>query len=365
MTVFLLYMISPIFWNIVFRLRGDCSEFVEDSIRRKLTIVLSFELFLMIGLRSFTIGSGDSAIYFQNWKYLSSIPLKTAIQNSIFQIDMEKGYLFLVAVLSHIFSNPQFLFIFSGAFFAVAIGSFCYKNCDDVMIGFLAINCLGLFNFIAQGLRQGVAICICLLAFEFCKSRKLIPFILMIALAMSFHASAFVFVIVYFLYGMEINWKNIILIIVGLFAAVFSIDKIMAFGNMLMNDSYSVNTELTEGGYFTIAIYCVIIFFSILYSVMYSFELEKDCKVSYDFYILVAIISATSFMLRYSVSTIAERVSFYYIAGLAVILCRIPYLFANNQKHLVKLAIVFMCIFVAYHKATYSPLVPYLFFWQV
>ena len=74
-------------------------------------------------------------------------------------------------VLSHSFSGGQWLLIFSGVVFSLSVCLFTYRNSKNPVISLMVFNCLGLFNFMVQGLRQAIAMSICLFAYEQCKKK--------------------------------------------------------------------------------------------------------------------------------------------------------------------------------------------------
>ena len=80
-------------------------------------IFIGIVMFLMISLRKYTNGSGDSYVYYQHWKRLSAVDLNQ-FREFVSNSDMEIGYTAVVFVLSHIFKEPQFIFILSALFFS-------------------------------------------------------------------------------------------------------------------------------------------------------------------------------------------------------------------------------------------------------
>ena len=113
---------------------------------------------------------------------------------------MEGGYQVVTWILSHIFKDGQWLLFLSGAFMSFSVCRFVNRNCKNPMFALMAFNCLGLFNFMVQGLRQAIAMCICLWAIEYCKKGQLLKFLGTVGAACLFHASAIVFTVVYITY---------------------------------------------------------------------------------------------------------------------------------------------------------------------
>ena len=129
MTVYLSFMTMPVIVWAAFYVFYKRSVLSSDILKKRYIIICGLFLFLMIALRHYSVGSGDGAWYFTNWKTLSNISLKTFY--SIFgYFDIENGYLITIWTLSHVFKDPQFVFVFYGLFLAISVSRFIYKNCD-------------------------------------------------------------------------------------------------------------------------------------------------------------------------------------------------------------------------------------------
>lgn len=205
---YLAYMVSPLIIYAVLTWIYQKPISKSEKLRRKYIIICSIIIFAMIACMHRGVGSGDALWYYNNWEYMSSIDFEEFLYVHNY-IDMEKGYLVAVWLLSKVFVNPQFVFVFYGLLVAVSIGRFLYINCENAVVGIVMFNCLGLWGFMVQGLRQGIAMCICLFAIEYCKQRKPVKFILIVLLAAMFHASAVAFLIVYVLPWFEMNLKGV------------------------------------------------------------------------------------------------------------------------------------------------------------
>lgn len=371
MVVYLLYVISPILiwggFNIWYKV--DINS-VPD-IKKKYIVICSSIIFLMVGLRSYEIGASDGLFYYSNWELMGQLSFGQ-LKMSLLAIDIEKGYLICVWLLSRVFKAPQFVFIFTGMLYAISIGRFVYKYCDNACLALIIFNSFGLFNFMVQGIRQGIAICICLFAIDYCINRKFLPFVLVVVLACSFHASAFVFIISYFIYGKELKLRWIALFGSIIFVASLFLDKAINLVNVIMNENYSLGqTENTEGGYITIIIYLVLLTMSFAFKPNDLAEAETrggeiygigNKKFSFFFYL--STISFLMFLMRFSVATIAARMSYYFMIFFAAIIGTALKKLEFSSRTMVTLCIYCCFLFLAFHKAQYLAILPYQFFWQ-
>lgn len=115
----------------------------------------------------------------------------------------ETGYLLIISLIIH-----------------VLIGIVIYKYSAMPTLSFIIYICMGIFTFSFSGLRQAIAIAILFVSYICIRERKLIPFLILVALAISMHATAIVFLPAYWLCNMKIERKHYI-IIVPITVAIF------------------------------------------------------------------------------------------------------------------------------------------------
>lgn len=361
MTTYLMYMISPLIVWLVFIVTTNRSVNSSDGLKRKYLFVCGLITFLMIGLRHYNVGSGDGGWYYSNWNYMSDLPV-SGIASIFKRFDIENGYLTCVWLLSRVFKDPQFVFVFYGLLIAVSVSRFVYLNSDDVVVGIVMFNCLGLWGFMVQGLRQGIAMCICLFALEYAKKRKLVPFLIVVAIAIMFHASAIVFVAVYAFSWLKMNFKGYSIFTAVSIIGMLLLDRIFLWGNFFINDNYTIgNFEDTSGGFVSTAVYLIIVFLSVVF---YRAEDErKSSQISFFFYMTLC--GLIAFLMRYNINTIMQRVSYYFMFGqIAVLPTVVNSVFVRRQRLLVTAAVVALSLGIVVYKASYTVLVPYYFFWQ-
>lgn len=361
MTIYLAYMLSPLLVWFGFALFTNRTVNNDNRSKRKYLIVCGIILFLMIGLRHYGVGSGDAAWYYNNWDAMANISL-SGFARIMGTFDIENGYLGTVWLLTRLFEHPQFVFVFYGLLMAISVCRFIYRNCDDVVTGMMMFNCLGLWGFMVQGLRQGIAMCICLFALEFAKNRKLLPFLLTVTLATLYHASSIVFLAAYAFTWLKMDYKGYISFILISIVTVLMIDRIILWGNIFINDDYVVGSlEDTSGGFVSTAVYLIIIILSVLF---YRAENDKvNTHMSFFFYMTLC--GLLTFLMRYNVNTIMQRVSYYFMFGqIAVLPTVVNKVFVRRQSLFVSAAIIVLSFGIVLYKASYTVLVPYYFFWQ-
>ena len=313
-------------------------------------------LFLMIALRSKDVGSTDSFNYYNTWEKVRPLSFQefTEFQD---EGSMEKGFVLLIWLLSKVFYYPQFVFVCTGALFTFAICKFLYNNCDDLVLGFVMYITLGTYTFIVQGMRQACAMSICLLSVEFCKKRKFIPFLLLIVLAYQFHMTSFVFVVVYFIYGLKIDYKSLSAVGIGVVLLYIFKSKLIAFMNNLIDTEYG--STVKGGGFVAVAVYVIIVAVALVFS---DEKLRNDKNYSFFFYL--SVLGMVIYLLRYFGTQAAERVSFYFLPMQAIVLPAVIKNFDLKSRRLILLPVICLCILLFMYRLRGSDLLPYYFFWQ-
>ena len=347
---------SPVIAWILMKIINTKPISCDDRRKKNYIIVCGMIMALMIGLRYKGVGSGDTAFYYNNWEMMSNVSWSD-LPRVLQSIDLEFGYQISVWLLSHIFPWGQWVLILTGAFFSLSVSLFTYRNSKNPVLSLTVFCCLGLFGFMVQGLRQAIAMSICLFAYEQCKQKHFVRFALLVAIACLFHASALLFLLVYFLNKFKLNTIQM-----GVFAILTFVGLQLlpyAFGvlNVMMNENYDMQSASEMGGIVAIFIYAVIILFGVLF--------QDTSDEHYALFVYSTMVAAVAMILRNSVNGIAERASYYFAFAQMVVLSNsIASLKDIKMKALINTIAVLLCFGVAFYKATYSVLIPYTFFWQ-
>ena len=351
MLPYIFLAITPLLVGLLF-----AGKIEKHEHKKKLILfVFGFTMFIMIAFRSRFVGSTDSYHYYQNWIDYSRMDL-IAVREGIKESRMESGFIYTVWFLGQFIKNAQFIFIFTGALFSISICRFIYKNSEDIMLSCVMFVTLGLYVFMVQGLRQGIAMSILLFSVEFVKKRKIILFLLLVLLATQFHQTAIVFVIVYFLYNLEL--KPITLLIysaLGDFMIVFS-SALVRFGNKYFEREYDY--EIEGGGFVATAIYAIILLATLLFA-----RKNKENK-SFAMFVYMTITGFIFYVMRYFDAMIVERISFYFMFGQLILLPSVINCLEPKERQVVKLAVYILCILLFIYRLNGSDLVPFRFFWQ-
>lgn len=351
MLTYILLAISPLLLCVFFPRLNE-----SDKRKKKYLTLCGIILILFMGLRSKFVGSTDTYNYYNMMQ-------KALLCNSWSEFynddGVESGFQFFVYCLSRVFDSSQMLLFVTSVIFVVAVLYCIYKNSDNVVLSTVMYITLGLMQFEMQGMRQALAMAISMVAFEYVKQRKIIPFALLIILATQLHRTAFVFIAMYFIAILSYNWWSLLLIAVGTGVIFSNAGVLMAFANDVFDTDYSQTID--SGGFVATAIYVLIILFAMLFNTKLKKEKEEKNHTTIMF---LTIIGMISYVMRYVGVGIAERISYYFMFGQLLLLPNTVSVFKEEQRKLINAAIYVLCIGLFIYRLNGSDFIPYKFFWS-
>lgn len=149
-------------------------------------------LALMIMFHSSIVGN-DSMVYWRLFNTIQSQSIHEVLQNTRF----EHGYLLFNWIVGRFTTNPQWIFIIIGFFVIASAGWWLNKYIEAPgLFCVLLVEMLMIDSWISVA-RQTFVIGLLFYAFDFAIRKKIVPFILVILLACTFHNVALIFFIVY------------------------------------------------------------------------------------------------------------------------------------------------------------------------
>lgn len=351
MVIYALVAIAPLVLSVFFPRLNE-----NEKRKRKYLILCGIVLILFMGLRSRLIGSTDTANYYNMMN--RAIASNSWIE--YYRSDyVEAGFQFFLFCLSRIFTSPQWIIVISSAIYVICIFYCIYKNSDNVVMSVVMYITLGLMQFEMQGMRQSIAMSLCILSFEFVKKKKFVPFILVVIFATQFHRTAFLFIAVYFISLLAYRWWNLCLLCLGSIIVFANADKIITVANEIFETDYSQSID--SGGFIATAIYVLIIVFAMLYNREVRYERQDKTQSAIMF---ITILGMISYIMRYIGTQASERISFYFTFGQILLLPNTVSNFKEEPKKIINVAVYVLCIGLFIYRLRGSDFLPYEFFWS-
>lgn len=176
-----------------------------------ITLTFFFVMYLLLlCCRDVSVGN-DTKVYLKTFEYVRLLDWKMGILVG----EQEIGFKILRQLVACL--GGQRLYICVVAALTVLPVLYLYKNeAEGAMfcISFFLISLL--FELFFSGMRQGIAIALGVPAFYMVKRKKLIPYVLVVALACTFHKSAILLLLLYPIYYSRITKKWLWFIIPGI-----------------------------------------------------------------------------------------------------------------------------------------------------
>lgn len=312
-------------------------------------------LFLLTAFRGSEVGA-DTLAYNRMYETMRD---DTFVLESSYD-RLEVGYKVFLWCLTRISANPQFQYIVLSIFYIVIFTFFLYRNTDNPARFVVLFLGLSIYTFYLTGIRQSIAMTICLLAYEKAKQRKLIMFVLIVMIAFSFHKSALFFGAAYFFTKSQ-KGKIYIPIYISIFilAIIFN-EQIFAYGSTVFDIDYGIET--TGNGYFMFGIVAI----TTLLSFIFMEELEEN-RLDNIMLIQLNVISMALWILRLFSRT-AERVALIYMPFTILLIVELFDLsIITKDDRLSKLINLSTTVFLGlyfFYRLDGTGLLPYIPFWR-
>jgi hypothetical protein len=336
--------------------------FKKTEKSKSLTFLLFFLfLWLLLSLRSYDVGADITTYkYFfdsiraTSWSYLPrsfSVEIGYVLFNKLIGILTDNFSVFL-SIISFIIIRPVYLL---------------YKEeSEDPLLSIALFINMPVFVMMFSGLRQAVAISISIIAFNFAKKKKLLIFILVILIAVSFHKSALIALLLYPLYHSKITKKWLWFVIPVLLAVfIFNEQLFLLAGNIIESNYFE-----RYGGIHNTGSYTMIILFALFFG--FSYFMVDDSKLNANTTglrnILILVLLIQFFA---PIHPLAMRMNYYFIVYIPLL---IPDIILNSKKELSFLAktaqlvmimfFIFYFFYNAYNGADILQVFPYKFIWE-
>lgn len=349
MSVFICLSLLPLLVSCFFK---DVN--FDKKQKKSFLIITGIALILFLGLRNKYLGSTDTYNYYSFFEYaLTRHNWSSFYPHSDFEI----GFQMFVWLLSRVTSNAQILLLVTAFIYIASLMRYIYHNSDDVVLSVVMYITLGLMFFEMQGMRQSVAISICLISYEFLKKNKLVLFVLCVIFACTFHKTAIVFLVLWLFRKYTLTPKHLLIFtLLGGGVLVFC-NTIIEYANSIFDMNYG--TAVEGGGLVATSIYILTIIF--VYVFVPRDKIDKEFSLA--FYMML--LGFVAYIVRYIGALASERISFYFMfAQLTVLPNAICSVNDEKEKPVIKTVVAALSVLLMIYRLSDSEFVPFLFYWQ-
>lgn len=280
-------------------------------------IIALIPYFVLMAFRSRYVGT-DTDGYFITFNGMGARTWSNFLSYDEYGYDrIEKGYKFLIFLLTRITTDGQILLFTLGAISSAALYCYVKEYARNKCLALFFFITLGFFHFAMTGIRQTFAISITLFCCKYIKEKKLYKFLILAFIATLFHKSAVVFFPMYYVAHRELHRKQITISFVVMFFMFLVADKLfLTAADVLEMNQYGI--ESTGNGY---------IFFSMVLLITFLLIINRReliaSKSTNSIFINLNFVSLALWSLRL-VSRTAERMTLYFM----------PYTYVELEEYL-------------------------------
>ena len=305
MAVYLVYLIFaglqlPLFY------RRD--SFGQKRFNKKWYVILcGIEIILLASLRGYTVGA-DTQVYLKALEHYGSLSSRELlVAPLVYPFDFEFGYFWLTKISALLgIGKTEFLFLISVIIYIPVFANITrYSSMPYFSI--LSYFAFGFFSLSLGIFRQMIAISILFCGWEYIRKRKLIKFLLVMGLAMLFHTTAVISLLLYILYG--IKWERVAWLIIPaeLLLLVFGRSVVLiAFKLMPQYSGYLDGKYDIQGGSYVMLMVINVILFACIF-------INKKGRFNDDITICALILAVLLQAIGYSMAIFGRIVPYYSI----------------------------------------------------
>ena len=315
--------------------------------KNKVFLVITFViLFFVVATREMNVGN-DTKSYINLFNLCNMYKFDILNMNFYY----EKGYLIFNVILNYLNFSPRFFMYIMSFIFNVSAYCFIKDNSKNYLMSVLMyINLLFFYQSMTM-MRQFLALAIILMfSFKYVKNKQFLKFLLSIAVASLFHASAIIAVFIYPIYNLKYNRKRVLMIIVSSIIVLLSLKFIYPFiANLINRESYYIDMlgEAKLGNFISMLIFVIMYIFSLII-------VKQKERQDYGFYLYTLLFTAAIYFVSINMAVLS-RASQYYAIFSVISLPNLIEHNVKNNKIIVNIAIVFFMILYSSIVMIYRP----------
>ena len=355
MTVFYILLLAPMVLQHV--VIGQDHIDLEKKNKFSLLIFFAF-LAILVMLRHEAVGN-DTRNYIYIYKRYGNLPWSEVASKT-----NEFGFAYFCKIVFLFSEKPQVFFAIT-VIATIAMMLPTYKRlCIDPALAIVLFCNMSTFTMLFSGIRQMLAIGIGFIAYEFTRNKKMIPFLLMVLLAMSFHTSAFMLAFMYPLYHAKVT-KNWLLVVIPATLVIFVYNRpIFTFLAAVLESFTEYDGSITTTGAYTLLILFGI-FTVFTFAVPDESQMDVESIGLRNFLLLALVIQMFA-----PLHTLAMRMNYYYIIFIPLLIPKVIQCRSERWSQMAILGrhimVVFFFLYFFFTASAEGSLhvFPYHFFWE-
>lgn len=315
-------------------------------------------MFVMVAFRHDRIGN-DTSNYIEIYYRLSQTPY-----SSLKAMGDEPLFTVFCKLCSYVSSDYRFFFAISALIPIWGIGRLYCRESEDASLTIILFAISSVFVMLFSGIRQSIAIGIGMIAFTFVRKKQFWRFLICVILAMGFHNSAALLLLLYPAYHVKIT-KKWLYGVVPVMIAIFVFNRqIFSFLLTILSQYSRFEGEISSTGAYT-----MLILFAMLGA--FSFVIPEEKKLDADAIGLRNILLLVIVLQMFApLHTLAMRMNYYFIPFVPAL---IPRIIRCRKTEMAQVAIlarhIMVIVFAIYFFAFLIPsnplhIYPYHFFWE-
>ena len=334
-------------------------------------IIIAFLLlFALMGLRDIAVIGNDS----QGSYYLIYHTLGRSEWNQLYGSNKDNyniGFSYLNKLIYEVSGgNYQFFIILIAFFVMFSYMRFIKKYSVSPVQSVLYFLGLLYYTFLFDVLKQAIAMSVLLYAFDAIIEKKPIKFIILVALASTFHFPALIFLPAYWIGQMKVGQGYVFLLAAMLLITYMFRDQLL---NLMLDAYINEDIEATMEGIRFLPNKVIIMLVIVLFAVLIRPPLRENSTYS----VLLMFVGVAIILQTFSgYNNIFERLADYYFHTAIIF---IPFIFERNEKsethvaiiknsQIIGIAVLVICAFAIWRFLSYVNnsrfFIPYRFFWQ-
>lgn len=309
---------------------------LKDISKKKYFIIIGLILVVLSAFRSVDIGV-DTYEYSMMYYNIGHSDILYLFR----YMNIEKGYILFNYIINYIFGdNFQVLLFFVAVIYIYAVTKIVVKYSKKAWISYFLFIALGYYAFGMTGIRQTIALSITMMSVFFIKRNKFILFVLCIALASSFHASAVLFYPAYFMDKIKVaNINMVFAVFLMVFIKIYDI-FLFNFMNYYARQAYDTVSAGGDLMYLFLAI-------SILLGVFYKERLNTGQDNFFFYMIVIAIMLWPVAKMHPALF----RITYYYAIFIIIYLPNLfDAIYSERERVIIKYLYLIVVLYAAIYK---------------